>query len=109
MDMDSNESSAKPNQSTDSATQTPLMVGSFSIDDTIQMHLVDCRQCRDFTEHGRPVPNVRIAGNRSDGHCDTYWQLQLMRANYEGAVNRIVDHTELGDQAAYRPRNLEGE
>jgi hypothetical protein len=85
------------------------MVGSFDIDTAIQMHLVDCVQCRDFTEHGRPVPNVRVAGNRADRHCDTYWQLQKMRADYEGAVNNIVDYTEYGDQAAFRPRNLEGQ
>lgn len=88
---------------------TPLAVGSFSIDDAIQMHLVDCRQCRDFAENGRPVPNVRPAGNRADKHCDAYWNLQLMRANYEGKVNNIVDHTEFGDQSGYRPRDLEGQ
>lgn len=109
MGMDYSQSSERQPQPIESATQTPLTVGSFNIDDAIQMHLVDCQQCREFTLKGRPVPNVRIAGNRADGHCDAYWQLQLMRAQYEGAVNNIVDHTEFGDQAAFRPRNLEGE
>jgi hypothetical protein len=85
------------------------MVGSFSIDDAITMHLVDCEQCRTFTEKGRPVPNVRVAGNRADGHCGTYWQLQLMRATYEGKVNNIVAHTEYGDEPQFQPRNLEGQ
>lgn len=72
----------------------PLQIGSFSIDDAIQMHLVDCVQCRDATEHAKPVG----MGQRS-GHCNTYWQLQLLRANYEGQVNHIVHWTEEGYEA----------
>jgi hypothetical protein len=85
------------------------MVGSFSIDDAIQMHLVDCNQCRDASETGRPVPNIRRPGGPRDKHCNTYWDLQIQRANYEGMVNNIVDHTELGDEAPFRPRDLEGQ
>jgi hypothetical protein len=77
----------------------PLVVGSFSIDDAIAMHLVDCAQCRSFTEHARPVPNIPRIGGQRDGHCTDYWQLQLMRANYEGARNNIVAHTEMGGEA----------
>lgn len=109
MNTDSTESFETQPRPIESASGTPLVVGSFDIDTAIQMHLVDCQQCRDFTEHGRPVPNVRMAGNRADKHCDAYWQLQKMRADYEGAVNNIVDYTELGDQAAFRPRDLEGQ
>ena len=72
----------------------PLVVGSFSIDDAIAMHLVDCDQCRRAIETLRPVG----MGQKS-GHCDAYWQLQLMRASYEGARNNIVAHTEYGDEA----------
>jgi hypothetical protein len=72
----------------------PLAVGSFSIDDAIAMHLVDCDQCREAIQNLRPVP----MGGKS-GHCDTYWELQLMRARYEGEVNNIVAYTELGDEA----------
>jgi hypothetical protein len=72
----------------------PLAVGSFSIDDAIQMHLVDCIQCRKVTESGKPV-----AIGQKSGHCDTYWQLQLMRAQHEGSRNNIVAYTELGDEA----------
>lgn len=82
----------------DEAKAQPLILtGGMSIDEAINMHLVDCVQCRDATEHGRP----RGLGQRS-GHCGTYWHLQLMRADYEGAVNNIVSHTELGDEAPVR-------
>jgi hypothetical protein len=71
----------------------PLHVGSFSIDDAIQMHLVDCSQCA-AAINGKPV-----AIGQKSGHCDTYWQLQLIRAEYEGKQNNIVAYTELGDEA----------
>jgi hypothetical protein len=64
-----------------------------SIDDMIGMHLVDCDQCRKATL-GKPV-----GIGQPSGHCGTYWQLQLMRAKYEGSVNNIVAHTEYGDEA----------
>jgi hypothetical protein len=72
----------------------PLQVGSFSIDDAIGMHLIDCTQCRNTIESQRPAG----LGKKS-GHCDTYWQLQLMRAQYEGKRNNFVAYTELGDEA----------
>jgi hypothetical protein len=58
------------------------------------MHLVDCSQCRDATEHNKPVG----LGGKSR-LCSEYWHLQMMRANYEGAVNNVVAHTEHGDEA----------
>lgn len=64
-----------------------------SIDDTIGMHLVDCDQCRKASV-ARPLG----IGQKS-GHCDTYWDLQLMRAKHEGSVNNIVAYTEYGDEA----------
>jgi hypothetical protein len=64
-----------------------------SIDDMIGMHLVDCDQCRKASL-AKPVG----IGQKS-GHCDTYWQLQLMRAQHEGSVNNIVAYTEYGDEA----------
>lgn len=67
---------------------------SVTIDDMIAMHLVDCAQCHDAVVNLRPV-----ALGQKSGHCDTYWQLQLQRANYEGAVNNIVARTEYGDEA----------
>jgi hypothetical protein len=70
------------------------MVGSFSIDDAIAMHLVDCDQCRHAIENLRPV-----AIGQKSGHCNTYWHLQIMRANYEGKVNNVVAYTEYGDEA----------
>lgn len=76
------------------AASVPLKVGSFDIDDAIAMHLVDCSQCRYAIEHLKPVG----LGGRS-GHCNAYWQLQLMRAKYEGDVNNVVAYTELGDEA----------
>lgn len=66
---------------------------SFSIDDAIQMHLVDCDQCREATS-ARPV----AIGQKSK-HCDTYWHLQMQRANFEGRVNNVVNYTEFGDEA----------
>lgn len=81
------------------AANAPLKVGSSDIDDAIQMHLVDCDQCRYVTENGRPVPNIPRIGAGQDGHCGDYWQLQLMRAKYEGAANNIVAYTEFGDEA----------
>jgi hypothetical protein len=70
------------------------MIGSFSIDDAIAMHLVDCSQCHNAIVNLRPVS----IGQKS-GHCDTYWELQRMRAEYEGAVNNVVAYTEYGDEA----------
>lgn len=79
---------------TEESLSVPLVVGGMSIDDAINMHLVDCTQCRAASDRGKPV---RL-GQKS-GHCDQYWHLQLLRANYEGTVNNIVAHTELGDEA----------
>lgn len=75
------------------ANTTPLQVGSFSIDDAIQMHLVDCDQCRRAIEQLKP----RGLGQKT-GLCDTYLHMQMMRADYEGKVNNIVAHTEEGDE-----------
>jgi hypothetical protein len=77
--------------------QPLILTGGMTIDDAINMHLVDCTQCRDATERGKPV-----GLGQPSGHCDTYWHLQLMRADYEGAVNNIVRHTEYGDEAPKR-------
>jgi hypothetical protein len=79
------------------AKAEPLVIGGMSVDSAIDMHLVDCVQCREATERGKP----RGLGQHS-GHCGTYWHLQLLRANYEGRVNNIVAHTELGDEAPIR-------
>ena len=59
----------------------------------IQMHLVDCEQCR----YAIMAPPVAI-GQRSR-HCSAYWDLQLLQAKYEGSVNNIVAYTEYGDEA----------
>lgn len=72
----------------------PLRIGSYEVDDAIGMHLIDCVQCRDAIERGKPV-----AIGQKSGHCDAYWELQLMRAHYEGARNNVVAYTELGDEA----------
>jgi hypothetical protein len=58
------------------------------------MHLIDCDQCRKASASRKPV-----ALGQKSGHCDTYWQLQLMRAKHEGRVNNIVAYTEFGDEA----------
>lgn len=83
----------------DEAKAAPLYIGGFTIDDMITLHLLNCDQCReaaskDLRKRGHP-PRL---GEKS-GHCDTYWQLQLDRANYEGKINNIVAHTEYGDEA----------
>jgi len=78
----------------DQSLDQPLYVGSMTVDDAIQMHLVDCDQCREATNRAGPI---RLG--QHSGHCEGYWQLQLMRANHEGAVNNIVAHTEHGDEA----------
>jgi hypothetical protein len=70
-----------------------------TLDEAIAWHLVDCDQCRKVAEIARPVG----LGMKS-GHCDTYWALQLLRANFEGTVNNIVAHTEYGDEAPKRGR-----
>lgn len=72
----------------------PLKIGSSNIDDVIAQHLIDCDKCREAARIGGP----RKLGQRSR-HCGTYWHLQLSRAKYEGRVNNIVAHTELGDEA----------
>lgn len=76
------------------AASVPLVIGSYSIDDAIAMHLVDCDQCRKAISQLKPVS----LGQKS-GHCDAYWEMQLMRARYEGTVNNVVAHTEYGDEA----------
>jgi len=70
------------------------MIGGISIDDIIVMHLEQCDNCRMATEHLLP----KGLGQRT-GLCDTYLHLQIMRADYEGKVNNIVAHTEVGDEA----------
>jgi hypothetical protein len=92
-----------------SANDARTLVGSsdVTIDDMISMHLVDCSQCREFAANSRPIPNIpRVGVTAKDGHCGTYWQLQLMRAKYEGSVNNIVAYTEHGDEAP-KGANLE--
>lgn len=79
---------------TDEAKGQPLYIGGMSIDDLITLHLMNCNQCQDATEKSKPV---RL-GQKS-GLCSQYWHMQLLRANYEGEVNNIVAHTELGDEA----------
>lgn len=64
-----------------------------TIDEMIGMHLIDCDQCRKASL-AKPV-----AIGQKSGHCDTYWQLQLMRAKREGSANNIVAYTEFGDEA----------
>lgn len=88
-----------PDQQTlDEALEQPLITDSgITIDDAINMHLVDCAQCRDATERRLPVK----LGQKS-GHCEVYWQMQLNRADYEGKINNIVAHTEHGDEAQIR-------
>lgn len=92
--VNGDESSPSDSPTIKAAGGVPLAVGSFSIDDAIAMHLVDCDQCRKAIQTLTPVP----IGSKS-GHCDAYWELQLMRAKYEGEVNNIVAFTELGDEA----------
>jgi hypothetical protein len=67
---------------------------SITLDEAIQMHLVDCDQCRKVAAIARP-----IALGEKSGHCDTYWALQLLRAESEGKANNIVAYTEYGDEA----------
>lgn len=90
-----------PSPNTDSsiikaAADVSQLLGSseITLDDVIAIHLIDCSQCRETSEHARPV----ALGEKS-GHCDAYWQLQLMRADYEGRANNIVAYTEFGDGA----------
>lgn len=90
------ESANSDSSTINSAVSVPLLVGSsdITIDDAIAMHLIDCDQCREAIQNLRPVP----MGGKS-GHCDAYWELQLIRARYEGEVNNIVAYTEHGDAA----------
>lgn len=90
-----------PSSNTDShiivpGDDVPKLLGSsdITLDETIQMHLTDCWQCRSAIVNDRP----RAIGQRS-GHCDIYWGLQLLRAQFEGSVNNIVAYTEYGDEA----------
>lgn len=78
----------------DEAAARPLYIGGLSIDDLIAMHLVNCDQCREA-----PFRDKKRRLGEKSSHCDTYWQLQLDRADYEGRVNNIVAHTEHGDEA----------
>jgi anthranilate/para-aminobenzoate synthase component I len=78
----------------DEAKATPLYIGGITIDDLIKLHLLNCDQCRES-----PHRDIKRRLGERSSHCDTYWQLQLDRANYEGQVNNIVAHTEHGDEA----------
>ena len=82
----------------------PRLLGysEVTFDTLIQMHLLDCDQCRKAAL-GRPVG----LGQKS-GYCDAYWHLQLLKADEEGRVNNIVRFTEYGDEARHG-RDLEGQ
>lgn len=88
------QSSRKESPISTETAGVPLQVGSFSIDDAIAMHLVDCEQCRRAIETLKP----RGLGQKT-GLCDRYLQLQLMRADYEGMQNNVVARTEYGHEA----------
>ena len=81
----------------DEAKTLPLFIGGVAIDDLIAMHLSNCDTCRAATEKGKPA---RLG--KKTALCTEYLHLQLMRAKYEGRVNNIVAHTELGDEAPIR-------
>lgn len=91
------ESLYSDSDTTSRAGSVLLSLGSsdVSLDEMIQMHLVDCDQCRHAVINDRP----KGIGQRST-HCNTYWELHLMRAKAEGAANNIVAYTEFGDEAA---------
>lgn len=72
---------------------------SVTLDEAIQMHLIDCDQCRRVSITAKPV-----AIGQKSGHCDTYWAMMLLRAEFEGKVNNIVAHNEYGDEAPKRGR-----
>lgn len=76
------------------ALEQVLYVGHVPIDTAIEMHLVDCDQCRYAYERMSP----RQLGQKT-GLCDEYLHLQMLKADYEGVVNNIVAHTEHGDEA----------
>jgi hypothetical protein len=85
----------------DEAKARPLYLGGVTIDDLIKLHLLNCDQCIEATRKSGPA---RLGGTgdrlgQKTGLCDTYLQLQLDRANYEGKINNIVAHTEHGDEA----------
>jgi hypothetical protein len=80
-------------------SEQPLIIGGRPVDELIAEHLSECVQCREATERSKP----RGLGQHS-GHCGTYWQLQLSRAQYEGKINNVVAHTEYGDEAPTRGR-----
>lgn len=89
-----NESSSLTLPTGEQVTSVPLVIGSFSIDDAIAMHLVDCAECRAAIQTLKP----KAIGQKT-GLCDEYLQLQLVRAQYEGARNNVVAYTEFGDEA----------
>jgi hypothetical protein len=90
------ESNSSDSPITQAAANVSRLLGSseITLDDVIAMHIIDCSQCREVSEHARPV-----ALGQKSGHCDAYWQLQLMRAEFEGRANNIVAYTEYGDAA----------
>lgn len=89
-------SSSSDSPITQAAANVSRLLGSsdITIDDVIAMHLIDCSQCREASERRKPV-----ALGQKSGHCNSYWELQLMRAKHEGRVNNIVAYTEYGDEA----------
>lgn len=91
-----NQSNDSDSSTTKAAADVSRLLGSsdITLNDVIAMHLVDCVQCNNATRRQRPV-----ALGQKSGHCDDYWQLQLMQAKHEGSVNNIVAYTEFGDSA----------
>jgi len=82
----------------------PLYIGGMTIDDLIALHLLNCDQCIEAARRSGPK---RLGGTgdrlgQKTNLCDTYLQLQLDRANYEGRVNNVVARTEFGDEAPVR-------
>lgn len=69
-----------------------------TFDVLINMHLIDCDQCR------KASLSAPVGLGQKPKMCDAYWQLQLLRAQEEGRVNNIVAYTENGDPAEKRGR-----
>lgn len=96
------ESKSSDSPITGEADNVSRLLGSSdaTFPELIGMHLLDCDQCR-AAIMARPVG----IGQKSN-HCNTYWQMMLLQARYEGSVNNIVAYTEYGD-AAPKPGTLE--
>jgi hypothetical protein len=76
--------------------------------DVLERHLRDCPRCQ-LSLAAKPVPNVLEPHMTRTKLCGEWFAIIMDYAQYEGAVNNVVAHTETGTEAYHQPTLWEGE